>query len=240
MVALYAYGNRAAQALRWLHRGDVFAAGSSDLDLAVSGCIDRRYSLAEKVALASAFSDLFEFEMIDLADMAEVDPFVAANIVRGERLYCSDRMYAEELDLYVLRRAGDLAPFERDRMAAIESATQQEPTTSRIESFAGWYSTALGAWKSPSRTFESCRWTAASPSRSTRATCGPPSHASAAHSTLCATGRHLLAKLATTGEAEYRAVGRRLREHAVLDAETADLLVKLAGYRNRQVTSIMR
>jgi len=27
---------------------------------------------------ASAFSDLFEFEMIDLADMAEVDPFVAS------------------------------------------------------------------------------------------------------------------------------------------------------------------
>ena len=54
--------------------------------------------------------------------MNEVDPFVAANIVRGERLCCSDRMYAEDLDLYVLRRAGDLAPFERERLAAIESA----------------------------------------------------------------------------------------------------------------------
>ena len=63
--------------------------------------------------MASAFSDLFAFEAIDLADMSQVDPFVAANIVRGERLYCADRMYADELDLYVLRRAGDLMEWLR-------------------------------------------------------------------------------------------------------------------------------
>lgn len=120
-MALYAYGGRVAQALHWLHRGGAFAAGPNDLDLAVSGGIDRHYSLAEKVLLASALSDLFEFEAVDLADMNEVDPFVAANIVRGERLYCSDRMYADELDLYVLRRAGDLAPYERERLTRIES-----------------------------------------------------------------------------------------------------------------------
>ena len=121
VMALYAYGSRAAQAVHWLHRGGAFGAGPNDLDLAVSGGIDKRYSLAEKVALASAFSDLFEFGAIDLADMNEVDPFVAANIVRGERLYCADRMYADDLDLYVLRRAGDLAPYERERLARIES-----------------------------------------------------------------------------------------------------------------------
>ena len=121
VLALYAYGSRAAQARHWLHRGGAFGAGPNDLDLAVSGGIDKRYALAEKVAMASAFSDLFAFEAIDLADMNEVDPFVAANIVRGERLYCADRMYADELDLYVLRRAGDLAPHERERLARIES-----------------------------------------------------------------------------------------------------------------------
>jgi len=122
VTALYAYGSRALEALRWLHRDGALAAGASDLDLAVSGGIGRRFSLAEKVAIASALSELFEFEAVDLADMAEVDPFVAANIVRGERLYCADRLYADELDLYVLRRAGDLAPFERERLAQIESA----------------------------------------------------------------------------------------------------------------------
>ena len=48
-------------------------------------------------------------------------------------------------------------------------------------------------------------------------------------------GRHLVAKLAGTGVAEYKSVGRSLGEHGVLDKETADLLVKLAGYRNRMV-----
>ncbi len=48
-------------------------------------------------------------------------------------------------------------------------------------------------------------------------------------------GRHLVAKLAGAGVAEYKAVGRSLGEHGVFDTETADLLVKLAGYRNRMV-----
>lgn len=86
VAALYAYGSRALEALHWLHRGGALAKGVNDLDLAVSGGFDRRFSLAEKVALASALSDLFAFENVDLADMAEVAPFVAANIVRGERL----------------------------------------------------------------------------------------------------------------------------------------------------------
>ena len=48
-------------------------------------------------------------------------------------------------------------------------------------------------------------------------------------------GRHLVAKLAGTGVSEYKAVGRSLGEHGVFDKETAALLVKLAGYRNRMV-----
>ncbi|MDE0446385.1 MAG: DUF86 domain-containing protein [Spirochaetaceae bacterium] len=48
-------------------------------------------------------------------------------------------------------------------------------------------------------------------------------------------GRHLVAKLAGAGVAEYKAVGGSLGEHGVFDNETADLLVKLAGYRNRMV-----
>ena len=40
---------------------------------------------------------------------------------------------------------------------------------------------------------------------------------------------------AATGVTEYKAVGRSLGEHGVVDAQTVDLLVKLAGYRNRMV-----
>ena len=48
-------------------------------------------------------------------------------------------------------------------------------------------------------------------------------------------GRYVIAKLAATGVAEYNGVGRSLGEHGVFDTETADLLVILAGYRNRMV-----
>jgi hypothetical protein len=51
--------------------------------------------------------------------LPEADPFLAANVVRGERLYAENEYRADEYDLYVLRRAGDLAPLERERMALI-------------------------------------------------------------------------------------------------------------------------
>ena len=44
---------------------------------------------------------------------------MAANIVRGERLYARDEHETDEYDLYVLRRAGDLIPLERERLALI-------------------------------------------------------------------------------------------------------------------------
>jgi len=48
-------------------------------------------------------------------------------------------------------------------------------------------------------------------------------------------GRHLVAKLAGIGVSEYEAVGRSLGENGVVDKAAADLLIKLAGYRNRMV-----
>jgi hypothetical protein len=58
-----------------------------------------------------------------LSRICAADPFLAAEIVRGERLYARDACEADEYDLYVLRRAGDLAPFERERMALILEGT---------------------------------------------------------------------------------------------------------------------
>jgi hypothetical protein len=66
-----------------------------------------------------ALEDLFGVARVDLVILREADPFLAANIVRGERLYALDPYAADEYDLYVLRRAGDLAPLERERMALI-------------------------------------------------------------------------------------------------------------------------
>jgi hypothetical protein len=54
----------------------------------------------------------------------EADAFLAAGVIRGERLFARDEEVADEYDLYVLRRAGDLAPLERDRMARVLGETE--------------------------------------------------------------------------------------------------------------------
>jgi uncharacterized protein len=56
---------------------------------------------------------------VDLVCLSEADPFAAAEIIRGERLFVSDGHEADEYELYILRRAGDLAPLERKRMALV-------------------------------------------------------------------------------------------------------------------------
>jgi hypothetical protein len=79
----------------------------------------RRLSVHEKVEVAQALEALFRVNRVDLVVIPEADPFLAAYIVRGERVYARDSYLADEYDLYILyilRRAGDLAPLERERM----------------------------------------------------------------------------------------------------------------------------
>jgi hypothetical protein len=63
--------------------------------------------------------EFFNVQRVDLVILPEVDAFLAANIIRGERIYAEDSYVADEYELFVLRRAGDLAELERERMAMI-------------------------------------------------------------------------------------------------------------------------
>jgi len=56
---------------------------------------------------------------VDLVDAARAPAFLALDIVRGERIFCRDPLAADRFELYVLRRAGDLLPFERERQALL-------------------------------------------------------------------------------------------------------------------------
>ena len=51
--------------------------------------------------------------------LPEAQPFLAVEIIRGELLCCLDPYERAEMELYVLRRAADLAPFERRRREVI-------------------------------------------------------------------------------------------------------------------------
>ena len=143
---LWAFGSRAAQISLWLagtrpslgarhaeaDGGAKADAGlrpsatrpglveqQADADIGVKMAAQCTPSVADKVRLARALEELFRLPRVDLVFLAEADPFLAANVIRGELLYAGDDHSAAEYELDVLRRAGDLAPLERERLDLI-------------------------------------------------------------------------------------------------------------------------
>ena len=120
VATLYAFGSRADEAAAWMAGEErTFEHGSSDLDVGVRPIPGKSLLVEKKVRLGIVLEDLFGVGRVDVVCLPEADPFLAANVVRGERLYARDEYEADEYDLYVLRRAGDLAPLERERIALI-------------------------------------------------------------------------------------------------------------------------
>jgi predicted nucleotidyltransferase len=120
LSVIYTFGSRSKEALDFvLGRNRILDFKGSDLDIGVQPQPAVQLSVHQKVDLAAALEDLFEAQRVDLVVLPEADPFLAANIIRGERLYCRDETEADEYELYVLRRAGDLAPLERERIGLI-------------------------------------------------------------------------------------------------------------------------
>ncbi len=93
---------------------DGTAHASSDVDVGV--LFRTRAPLEELIRIETRLDESIP-RTIDLVDVKRAGPFVALEVIRGERFYCRDETAADEFDLYVLRRAGDLEYFERERRA---------------------------------------------------------------------------------------------------------------------------
>ncbi len=115
---LYAFGSRAREAAGFVLENRPMTTSESDLDIGVLPA--HPLSIQQKVELTLLLEDFFGVNRIDLVALPEADPFLAANVIRGERLYERDAYQADEYDLYILRRAGDLIPLERERLDLIE------------------------------------------------------------------------------------------------------------------------
>ena len=92
---LYAFGSRGREAPAWLDGdGGRLPPGPSDLDVGVkpAGLLPVR----RKVELAVALEDLFDVGRVDLVALPEADPFLAVNIIRGERLLADDAYLADD------------------------------------------------------------------------------------------------------------------------------------------------
>jgi Polymerase beta, Nucleotidyltransferase len=120
VLTLYAFGSQAKRVKNFVEgHQDVLPLSSSDVDIGVRALSRGRFSVTEKVNLALALEDLFGCKRVDLVSLSEADPFLAAEVIRGERLFTQNEHEADEYELFVLRRAGDLAPLERERMALV-------------------------------------------------------------------------------------------------------------------------
>lgn len=118
ITALYVFGSRAAEMIRGLDDDSCsFAPSASDLDVGILSQSD--FSVDTKVNLTLDLENLFNATNVDLFVLQEVDAFLAANIIHGERVFTADSYFADEYELFVLSRAGDLAELERERIEMI-------------------------------------------------------------------------------------------------------------------------
>jgi len=118
--ALYTFGSRSKEVLAWVG-GDTaeLSQGISDVDIGIKTGFDQKWDVKQKVLFAIALEDFFDCSRVDLVVLEDADPFLAAEIIKGERLFARDEYEADEFDLFVLRRAGDLIPLKRERLNLI-------------------------------------------------------------------------------------------------------------------------
>lgn len=113
---LYSFGSRGQEVAGFV-LGELPAIGSSpsDCDIGAKLLPGTASTVAVKVGLAQAIEDFLGVSAVHLVVLSEADPFLACEVIRGERLFAADAHRADEFELYLLRRAGDLAPLERER-----------------------------------------------------------------------------------------------------------------------------
>lgn len=120
LADVYVFGSRAADFVQDADaRADRPPAIEPDLDIGVRPVRGQQLSARRRAELVVALEDLFDVPRVDLVVVPEAPPFLALAVISGELIYCRDSTDQAEYELYVLRRAGDLAPFERERRAHI-------------------------------------------------------------------------------------------------------------------------
>ena len=118
--AVYVFGSRANEIAKAMTDEVVESRlPASDVDIGVYPALGIRLAARDRVQLVAELEDLFDAKRVDLVILPEADPFLALDVIRGELLYCADKDAQAEEELHVLRRAGDLAPYARERWTQI-------------------------------------------------------------------------------------------------------------------------
>ena len=120
VTSLYVFGSRASEiAARVSGEKPVQVHPQSDGDFAVQVGKSSDLGGFTRGGLLMDLEELFELPRADLVFLNDADPFIALEAVRGELLFCVDPDQQAEEELFILRRAGDLEPFETERIRLI-------------------------------------------------------------------------------------------------------------------------
>jgi len=120
VIALYVFGSRIAEIAARVRSGEARPGqGFSDVDVGVLLPRDGTLGERERVRLTASIEDLLDVPRVDLVVLGEASSFLAADVVSGELLVDVSPRETAEFELFALRRAGDLLPFQRSRVAAV-------------------------------------------------------------------------------------------------------------------------
>jgi predicted nucleotidyltransferase len=115
---IYVFGSRAREASDLVeNRIDHLPSTLADLDIGVKP--EKPLTVEEKVQIAILFEDLFDVPRVDLIVLPDAPIFLALEIVTGEILYMQDSNHEAEYQLYIMRMAADLLPYERMKQRMI-------------------------------------------------------------------------------------------------------------------------
>lgn len=118
---LYVFGSRGAEIVARVHGQSTKSPplSNSDVDFGVTPIDFSNFGPLQRVSLSIELENLLDAPKVDLVVLPEVDPFLALEIIRGELLYTNDPERQARHELYILRRAGDLMPFKKERIRMI-------------------------------------------------------------------------------------------------------------------------
>ena len=117
---IYAFGSRAGETLGWIRGHTIHSAHpESDVDIGILPLNWSQWNAEQKVNFSLELEDFFAVSRVDLVLLPEAEPFLALDIIRGELLYTIDADEQARYELFVLRRAGDLLPFKKERIRMI-------------------------------------------------------------------------------------------------------------------------
>ncbi len=120
ILDIYAFGSRQYEIAAMVQgKSNENVLSNSDTDIAIRTAHDKNFKVIDRVNLTAELEDLFAVGSVDLVVLNEADVFLALEIIKGQLLYVSDPDDQARFELYIMRKAGDLLQFQKERMHAV-------------------------------------------------------------------------------------------------------------------------